>query len=163
MKGKTRQIAVLVFGMFFLTLGFSIIMPILPYYTQKMGASALDLGLLMASYSVMQFIVTPFWGEMSDRVGRKPIFLIGLFGYGVSFIVYGFATQLWMLFAARMLGGALAGGMYPASLAYIADVTEHSERGQVMGLLGAASGLGMIFGPSISGILSVWGLTVPFS
>jgi len=74
MKGKTRQIAILVLGMFFLTLGFSIIMPILPYYTQKMGASALDLGLLMASYSVMQFIVTPFWGEMSDRVGRKPIF-----------------------------------------------------------------------------------------
>ncbi|BAI62451.1 MFS transporter [Methanocella paludicola SANAE] len=162
MKGKTRQIAILVFGMFFLTLGFSIIMPILPYYTQKMGASALELGLLMASYSVMQLIVTPFWGEMSDRIGRKPIFLIGLFGYGISFIIYGFATQLWMLFAARMLGGALAGGMYPASLAYIADVTEHSERGKVMGLLGAASGLGMIFGPSISGILSVWGLTVPF-
>ncbi len=162
MKGKTRQIAVLVLGMFFLTLGFSIIMPILPYYTQKMGASALELGLLMASYSVMQLIVTPFWGEMSDRIGRKPIFLIGLFGYGVSFIIYGFATQLWMLFAARMLGGMLSGGMYPASLAYIADVTEHSERGKVMGQLGAASGLGMIFGPSISGILSVWGLTVPF-
>jgi multidrug resistance protein len=148
--------------MFFMTLGFSIIMPILPYYTQKMGASALELGLLMASYSVMQLIVTPFWGEMSDRVGRKPVFLIGLFGYGLSFIIYGFATELWMLFAARMLGGALAGGMYPASLAYIADVTEHNERGKVMGLLGAASGLGMIFGPSISGILSVWGLTVPF-
>ncbi len=162
MKGKTRQIAVLVLGMFFLTLGFSIIMPILPYYTQKMGASALELGLLMASYSVMQLIVTPFWGEMSDRIGRKPIFLIGLFGYGASFIIYGFATQLWMLFAARMLGGMLSGGMYPASLAYIADVTEHSERGKVMGQLGAASGLGMIFGPSISGILSVWGLTVPF-
>lgn len=162
MKGKTRQIAILVLGMFFLTLGFSIIMPILPYYTQKMGASALELGLLMASYSVMQLILTPFWGEMSDRIGRKPIFLIGLFGYGLSFVVYGFASELWMLFAARMLGGALSGGMYPASLAYIADVTEHSERGKVMGQLGAASGLGMIFGPSISGILSVWGLTVPF-
>jgi multidrug resistance protein len=162
MIGKSRQIAILVMGMFFMTLGFSIIMPILPYYTQKMGASALELGLLMASYSVMQLIVTPFWGEMSDRIGRKPIFLIGLFGYGLSFIIYGFATELWMLFAARMLGGVLAGGLYPASLAYIADVTEHSERGKVMGLLGAASGLGMIFGPSISGVLSVWGLTVPF-
>ena len=162
MRSATQQIAVLVLGMFFLNLGFSIIMPILPYYTQKMGASALELGMLMASYAVMQLIVTPVWGEMSDRIGRRPIFLIGLFGYGASFIIYGFATQLWMLFAARMLGGALAGGMYPASLAYIADVTEHSERGRIMGLLGAASSLGMIFGPSISGILSVWGVTVPF-
>jgi DHA1 family multidrug resistance protein-like MFS transporter len=162
MKNKTRQLAILVLGMFFLTLGFSIIMPILPYYTQRMGASALDLGLLMASYSVMQLIVTPYWGEMSDRIGRKPVFLIGLFGYGLSFIIYGFATQLWMLFAARMLGGLLSGGIYPASLAYIADVTEHSERGKAMGMLGAASGLGMVFGPSISGILSVWGLNVPF-
>jgi MFS family permease len=94
MKDTTRQLAVLVLGMFFLTLGFSIIMPILPYYSQKMGASALDLGLLMASYSVMQLIVTPFWGDMSDRIGRKPIFLIGLFGYGFSFIIYGFASRL---------------------------------------------------------------------
>lgn len=162
MKDKTRQLAVLVLGMFFLTLGFSIIMPILPYYSQKMGASALELGLLMASYSVMQLIVTPFWGDMSDRIGRKPIFLIGLFGYGFSFIIYGISTQLWMLFAARMIGGALSGSMYPASLAYIADITEHEERGQTMGLLGASSSLGMIFGPSISGVLSIWGLTVPF-
>ncbi len=161
-KDKTGQLAILVLGSFFMTLGFSIIMPILPYYSQKMGASALDLGLLMASYSAMQLIVTPFWGDMSDRIGRKPVFLIGLFGYGFSFIVYGIATQLWMLFAARMLGGILSGGLYPASLAYIADVTEHRERGQAMGLLGAASSLGMIFGPSISGALSVWGLTVPF-
>ena len=162
MTRKGRQIAILVLGSFFMTLGFSIIMPILPYYSQSMGASALDLGLLMASYSVMQFIVTPFWGEMSDRIGRKPIFLIGMFGYGLSFLVYGVATQLWMLFLARALGGLLAGGIYPASLAYIADMTEPHERGKIMGLLGASSGLGMIFGPSIAGVLSVWGLTAPF-
>jgi MFS transporter, DHA1 family, multidrug resistance protein len=162
MSGKGRQLAILVLGSFFMTLGFSIIMPILPYYSNSMGATALDLGLLMASYSVMQFIVTPFWGEMSDRIGRKPIFLIGMFGYGLSFLVYGVATQLWMLFLARALGGLLAGGIYPASLAYIADITEPEERGKTMGLLGASSGLGMIFGPSIGGALSVWGLTTPF-
>ncbi|HEY3273291.1 MAG TPA: MFS transporter [Methanocella sp.] len=162
MTARSRQLAVLVGGNFFLTLGFSIIMPILPYYSNSMGASALDLGLLMAIYSVMQFLVTPFWGHMSDRVGRKPIFLIGLFGYGFSFLIYGVATQLWMLFAARALGGLIAGGIYPASLAYIADVTEPQERGRIMGLLGAASGVGMIFGPSVAGILAAWGLTVPF-
>jgi DHA1 family multidrug resistance protein-like MFS transporter len=162
MTQKGRQLAILVLGNFFLTLGFSIIMPILPYYSKSMGASALDLGMLMASYSVMQFIVTPFWGEMSDRIGRKPIFLIGMFGYGLSFLVYGVATQLWMLFVARALGGLLAGGIYPASLAYIADMTEPLERGKIMGLLGASSGLGMIFGPSIAGVLSAWGLTFPF-
>jgi multidrug resistance protein len=162
MKESNLQLGILIGGMFFVTLGFSIIMPILPYYTQNMGASALELGLLMASYSFMQLIVTPFWGALSDRIGRKPIFLIGLFGFGLSFIIYGFATQLWMLFAGRMIGGILAGSVYPTSLAYIADITEHRERGKIMGMLGAASGVGMIFGPSVAGILSVWGLSVPF-
>lgn len=162
MSSRNRQLAILVMGNFFLSLGFSVIMPILPYYSQSMGATAFDLGLLMATYSIMQFIVTPFWGEMSDRFGRKPIFLIGLFGYGLSFLIYGVATQLWMLFAARALGGLLSAGIYPSSLAYIADVTEHRERARIMGLLGAASNLGMIFGPSIAGLLAVWGLAVPF-
>jgi MFS transporter, DHA1 family, multidrug resistance protein len=162
MKESKLQLGILIGGMFFVTLGFSIIMPILPYYTHNMGASALDLGLLMASYSFMQLIVTPFWGVLSDRFGRKPIFLIGLFGFGLSFIIYGFATQLWMLFAGRMIGGILAGSVYPTSLAYIADITEHRERGRIMGTLGAASGVGMIFGPSVAGILSIWGLSVPF-
>ncbi len=162
MKESKLQLGILIGGMFFVTLGFSIIMPILPYYTHNMGASALDLGLLMASYSFMQLIVTPFWGVLSDRFGRKPIFLIGLFGFGLSFIIYGFATQLWMLFAGRMIGGILAGSIYPTSLAYIADITEHRERGRIMGTLGAASGVGMIFGPSVAGVLSIWGLSVPF-
>jgi len=162
MEARPSQIIVLVLGMFFVTLGFSIIMPILPYYTRQMGASAFDLGLLMASWSAMQLIFTPFWGALSDRIGRKPIILIGLFGYGASFMIYGFATRLWMLFAARVTGGILAGGIYPASLAYIADITGHRDRGRIMGLLGAASGLGMIFGPSISGILTNWGLSTPF-
>ncbi|WP_048197979.1 MFS transporter [Methanocella arvoryzae] len=162
MVSERVQLAILIAGMFFLSLGFSVIMPVLPYYSQSMGASAFDLGLLMASYSVMQLIFTPFLGELSDRVGRKPVFLIGLFGYGVSFLIYGFATQLWMLFAARMIGGILSGGIYPASLAYIADITSHKERGRIMGMLGASSGLGMIFGPALSGGLSIWGLTVPF-
>lgn len=161
-ESKRLQLAILVAGVFFLTLGYSVIMPVLPYYSQNLGATAFDLGLLMASYSVMQLIFTPFLGELSDRFGRKPVFLIGLFGYGISFLIYGFATQLWMLFAARMFGGILSGGIYPASLAYIADITEHKDRGKIMGLLGASSGLGMIFGPVVSGGLSVWGLTVPF-
>jgi len=162
MKESRLQLGILIGGMFFVALGFSVIMPILPYYTHNMGASALDLGLLMASYSFMQLIVTPFWGVLSDRFGRKPIFLIGLFGFGLSFIIYGFATQLWMLFAGRMIGGILAGSIYPTSLAYIADITEHRERGRIMGILGAASGVGMIFGPSVAGILSIWGLSAPF-
>lgn len=162
MASERIQLAILVAGMFFLSLGFSVIMPVLPYYSQNMGASAFDLGLLMASYSVMQLIFTPFLGDLSDRVGRKPVFLIGLFGYGISFLIYGFASQLWMLFAARMIGGILSGGIYPASLAYIADITNHKDRGRIMGMLGASSGVGMIFGPALSGGLSIWGLTVPF-
>lgn len=162
MESRGRQLLILITGNFFLTLGYSIIMPILPYYSKSMGATALDLGLLLASWSVMQFVATPIWGEVSDRIGRRPVFLIGMFSYGVSFLIYGVATQLWMLFAARALGGLLCSGIYPASLAYIADVTEPQERGKVMGLLGAASAVGMIFGPSVGGVLAVGGLAVPF-
>jgi multidrug resistance protein len=116
----------------------------------------------MASYSLMQFIFAPLWGRLSDRFGRKPIIIAGLLGLGLSFILFGLSTSLWMLFAARILGGVLSSGIFPASLAYIADVTTKKERGQAMGLLGAASGLGIIFGPAASGFIAVLGLSMPF-
>lgn len=157
-----RQLAVLMTAMFVYMIGFGIIMPVTPFYSKSLGATALDLGLLMASYSAMQFLFAPLWGRLSDRFGRRPIITAGLVGLGISFILFGLSTSLWMLFAARILGGILSSGIFPASLAYIADVTSKKERGQAMGLLGAASGLGIIFGPAVSGFIAIWGLSMPF-
>lgn len=162
MDHKRKQLVILMTAVFVYMIGFGIIMPVTPFYSKSLGATAFDLGLLMASYSVMQFLFAPLWGRLSDRFGRKPIIVTGLIGLGVSFIFFGLSTSLWMLFASRILGGILSSGIFPSSLAYIADVTSKKERGQAMGLLGAASGLGIIFGPAASGFIAFLGLSVPF-
>ncbi|OPY28667.1 MAG: multidrug resistance protein MdtH [Methanocella sp. PtaU1.Bin125] len=162
MELKSKQLAVLMLSMFIFTLGFGIMIPVMGFFTKNMGATALDLGLLMASMSLMQFLFAPVGGRISDRVGRKPVMLAGLFGFAVSFAIVGVSTQLWMLFVALVLGGILSAGIWPASLAYIADISSHEERGKFMGYAGAASGLGIIAGPAISSILANWGLTLPF-
>lgn len=162
MELKAQQLIVLLVSMFIFTLGFGIIVPVFGYLTKDMGASALDLGLLMATMSAMQFLFAPTWGKLSDRIGRKPVMLIGLFGFGLSFVLTGLSTQLWMLFAAQIIGGLLSAGIWPAVLAYVTDISSPEDRGKLMGFMGAASGLGIIIGPAISSILAGWGLTVPF-
>jgi len=159
---KGRQMTVLMLSMFIFTLGFGIIIPVMGYYTKGMGAGALELGLLMAAMSAMQFLFAPLWGRISDRIGRKPVLLAGLLGFALAFVMVGFSTQLWMLFVALIIGGILTAGIWPAVLAYIADITTHEERGSLMGYAGAASGLGIIAGPAISSVLTTWGMTVPF-
>ena len=162
MHVKGRQMTVLMMSMFIFTLGFGIIIPVIGYYTKSMGAGALELGLLMASMSAMQFLFAPLWGRVSDRIGRKPVLLAGLLGFALTFIMVGVSTQLWMLFVALIIGGILTASIWPAVLAYIADITTHEERGSLMGYAGAASGLGIIAGPAISSVLTTWGMTVPF-
>ena len=107
----------------------------------------------MATYSLGQFIAAPFWGRTSDRVGRRPILLITLAGGAVSYILLGYADSLWMLFAARALGGFMAGNISTA-FAYVADITTAENRAKGMGVIGAAFGLGFIAGPAIGGILA---------
>src|SRR5262245_11570056 len=111
MASHKTVLSILVIGNVLLAAGFSIIMPVLPYYSKNMGASAFDLGMLVATFSIMQVLFSPFWGRLSDRIGRKPVFLVGLFGYSLSFVVYSMADQLWMLFLGRALSGILAGGI----------------------------------------------------
>jgi DHA1 family multidrug resistance protein-like MFS transporter len=157
-----RSMIILFLTMFIIMVGFGVIMPILPFYAEKMGASATDLGLLFASYSVVQFIFSPIWGQMSDRVGRKPMILLGLVGFGISFLLFGVATSLWMLFAARILGGILSAATLPTVMAYIADTTDEKGRGGGMGILGAAMGMGITFGPVIGGFLGEHSPSLPF-
>lgn len=162
MELKRQQILILAVANVIFTLGFGIIIPVLPYYSRNLGADAFTLGLLMASFSLMQFIFAPYWGMLSDRIGRKPVLAIGLLGFGLSFIIFGLSTQLWMLFVSRIVGGALSAGIFPASFALIADISEPGERGKIMGWMGAAAGLGIIFGPAICGVFVPFGMSVPF-
>ena len=148
--------------MFIVMVGFGIIFPIIPFISINMGANPFEIGLLMASYSLMQFIFSPFWGSLSDRIGRKPVILIGLSGVAITLTIFGFATQLWMLFAARILGGILSSACLPTVMAYIADTTSEEERGGGMGMMGAAMGLGVVVGPAIGGLLARFHFGAPF-
>ncbi|CEH30427.1 MFS transporter [Aneurinibacillus migulanus] len=157
-----RALPILFAVMFLVMVGFGIIIPVLPFFAEQLGATPAQLGWLMAVYSLMQFIFAPMWGGISDRIGRKPVMLIGIAGLSLSFFLFAVSTQLWMLFAARILAGFLSSANMPTTMAYVADVTTPENRGKGMGIIGAAVGLGFIFGPAIGGIFSKTSLSTPF-
>jgi len=143
-------------------LGFGMVMPIMPFYVESMGASATDLGFLVAISPFIQLIASPFWGSVSDRHGRKPLLIVGLLGYGISMLFFGLATELWMLFVARGVGALLSAATMPTTMAYVSDSTSEQDRGGGMGVLGAATGLGMVLGPALGGLLASESLSTPF-
>lgn len=162
MNASKRNLYILTFVLFVVMLGYGIIIPILPFYIESMGAGGMALGSLVASYAVMRLICGPVWGSLSDRVGRKPILLIGILGYAITMLWFGLATRLWMLFAARILSGILSSATAPTTMAFIGDSTPEEERGGGMGLLGAAGGIGTIIGPALGGFLAGDSLSTPF-
>lgn len=141
-------------------LGFALIVPLLTFYADSFGATELQTGLLVSSYALMQMIGAPILGRLSDKYGRRPVFLISIFGTFIGFLILGFANSLWWLFASRILSGLTAGNISVAQ-AYIADVTDEKNRARGMGMIGAAFGIGFILGPAIGGTLSVYGFAVP--
>jgi DHA1 family tetracycline resistance protein-like MFS transporter len=141
-------------------LGFSLILPLLPYYAKTFGADAFITGLLVASYAVAQFIGAPILGRLSDRLGRRPVLLISIIGTFIGFLLLGFAGALWMLFVSRVIDG-LTGGNLTVAQAYITDVTDQKNRAKGLGMIGAAFGLGFIIGPVVGGALSVFGYAMP--
>ncbi len=161
MKNR-HSVAILFFTMVVIMMGFGMIIPILPFYIESFGASGKGLGLLIAIYSIMQFIFSPIWGGYSDRYGRKPMLIIGAFGNAISLVLFGLATELWMVYAARALGGILSAATLPTAMAYISDTTESKNRGGGMGVIGAAMGTGMVLGPGLGGLLAGESLSTPF-
>jgi multidrug resistance protein len=157
-----RALPILFLVMFLVMIGFGIIIPVLPFYAEEIGANPTQLGLLMAVYSLMQLIFAPFWGKLSDRIGRKPIMMMGIAGLALSFFMQAMATELWMLFAARIIGGILSSANMPTAMAYVADITTPENRGKGMGIIGAATGLGFVFGPAIGGVFSKTSMNLPF-
>ncbi|MBF0124586.1 MAG: MFS transporter [Magnetococcales bacterium] len=142
-------------------LGFGMVLPLLPLYAAdpRFNASTLEIGWLMAIYSLMQFLFTPLWGRLSDRIGRRPVLIVGLFGSSLSYLLYGLAGSLTTLFVARAAAGIM-GANIAAAQAAMADLTPPERRTQAMGMIGVAFSLGFVLGPALGGILSRYGMEV---
>lgn len=157
MTQKPKRILTLLFFTVFIDLvGFGMIIPLIPYLGRSLGESAFKAGILMSIYSLMQFIFNPFWGQLSDKYGRRPILLISLLGASVSHLGFAFSTTFWAMFLARLFAGTFAANI-SAAMASVADISSESERSKRMGLIGAAFGLGFTIGPFFGGFISSQG------
>jgi len=141
-------------------IGFGIVLPLLPFYAEDLGATPFEVTLIIASFSAMQLVAAPLWGRFSDRRGRRPLIIAGLFASAVSYLIFALANSIAILLLSRIAAGA-AGGTISVAQAYVADSTEGSERAHGLGLIGAASGLGIMIGPAIGGFFAQWGLGAP--
>jgi DHA1 family multidrug resistance protein-like MFS transporter len=157
-----KNTGILFFTMIVVMLGFGIVIPILPFYVESYDAGGTELGFLMATFAVMQFLFSPVWGDLSDRHGRKPFLIVGTLGNGLAMLLFGLSTELWMLFAARALAGILSAATLPTAMAYIGDSTSAADRGKGMGIIGAAMGVGMVLGPGLGGWMGGISLAAPF-
>ena len=141
--------------------GFGIVLPILPLYARELDASPGTIGALVASFSLMQLLCSPLWGRASDRWGRKPVLLVSLVGTAIGSLLTGLAGSLGLLFAARLLDGA-SGASVSVAQAAVTDVAPPQERARLLGLLGAAFGVGFVVGPAIGALASMGGRQLPF-
>lgn len=145
---------------FVVMIGFGVTLPVLPFYARHLhktvGVSretmAIHISLLTSLYALSQFLFAPFWGKLSDRVGRRPLILLGIGGSAVAQMLFGLANSLWLLYVVRALGGFLSSATLPAATSYIADITTDRDRSRGMALLGGAVSLGVIAGPALSGL-----------
>ena len=155
-------------GLIFLTLlidmiGFGIVIPVLPLYAEgtKFGATGFRLGILLGIYSLLQFVFSPIFGRISDRVGRKPVLTFSILGTAIGFFITGSAQNYWILLLGRIIDGA-TGGNIATGMACIADVTTKENRSKSMGLIGAAFGIGFMIGPWMGGLLGKHSPSLPF-
>jgi DHA1 family tetracycline resistance protein-like MFS transporter len=155
-KNQKSHLVIIFVTVFIYLLGFGIIIPVMPILSRDFGASSTQVGMLMAIFSLMQFLFSPFWGRLSDKFGRRPILLICLLGEGLAYLLFASARSLEGLFVARALAGFFGASLATAS-AYISDVTPEDSRSKGMALIGAAFGLGFVFGPALGGLLAFWG------
>lgn len=151
----------LIFITVFLDLiGFGIVLPLLPGYAARLHVSETAIGVLVASFSLMQFLLAHWWGRLSDRIGRRPVILVGLLGSALSYLLFAVASSYWILLASRIVAGAM-GATVNVAQAYLADVTTPAERPKALGLVGAAFGLGFVIGPGLGGLSATLGDAAP--
>ena len=169
-KGTIMLMVMLMF------IGFGIVIPVLPHVvTDELGFADFHVQVMLAVYSLASFIVSPLWGALSERIGRKPVMMTGMIGFSISFLVFGLAVALQnndaisselslvLMYVSRTLSGLFSGATIAVSMAYMADITSDEERTKGMGLIGMSIGLGFIFGPAIGGLLTIGGsYSLPF-
>ena len=134
------------------TVGFGLVLPAFLFYAQNLGATPAIATVIIATYSMGQFIGTPIWGRLSDRIGRKPVLLISIFGQSICFVWLALSSNLWMLAAARFFGGMISGNISTA-MAYVADSTDEKKRAKWLGYIGASVSIGFMIGPALGGLL----------
>ena len=159
---KRKSFYLLAFIMFLSMIGYGVVLPALPYLADRLGLSSFQMGSLITGWALTQFLVVPFWGRLIDRIGRKPVLLIGLFGFGIAFLLMIFAKSYWQLFFIRIVGAMLSSGTQPAALALVIDTHEKEKRSRALANMGAANALGFLCGPTVGGIFSPLGLNAPF-
>ncbi|MDV6373305.1 MFS transporter [Deinococcus arenicola] len=164
---------ILFFTIFIAMLGLSVLFPILAPLGRQMGLTETQVGWFSTVYSLMQFVFSPIWGSRSERVGRKPVLIMGLIGFSLSFGLFGYFAHLGLqgvlaggvlfglLLASRVVGGILSSATLPTAQAMMADLSSEKDRAASLGLIGAAFGLGVVFGPALGGLLSTISLTTP--
>ena len=151
-----RQLSVVFTIVFIDLVGFGIVLPLMPAFAATYGISPAAIGVLVTSFSLLQLLVSPLWGALSDRIGRRPVLLIGLFGSTVSYVLFALAGGFWTLLASRIIAGSM-GATVGVAQAYVADITPPERRAQSLGILGAGFALGFILGPAIGGVLYLHG------
>ncbi len=155
-----KQLAMIAIMLTTTFIGFGIIIPIMPNLPLM---THFHLNMMLAIYSAASFIMSPIWGAISDRIGRRPVILIGLCGFCASFVVFSFALDhLWLMYASRFMAGLFSGAVMACAVAYVADITTDEQRTRGMGLVGMSIGFGFIIGPGLGGLLSVFGDRAPF-
>lgn len=150
---KRTRLAIIFFTIFVNMVGFGIVIPVLPFYATHFGATPAQIGWLFGIFSLAQFVFSPVLGRVSDRFGRRPVLILSTLGTAAGFLLMGLGGSLAMLFAGRIVDG-VSGGSLGTAQAYVADITTPEQRSRAMGLIGAAFGLGFIFGPALGGVMS---------
>lgn len=157
-----KSFYLLAFIMFLSMTGYGVILPALPYLADSLGLSSFQMGSLITGWALAQFVAVPFWGRLIDRLGRKPVLLFGLFGFGLAFLLLIFARTYTDLLFIRIIGAILSSGTQPAALALVIDGYGKKERGTAIAKMAAANALGFLCGPAVGGIFSPLGIKAPF-
>ena len=152
-RSQGKQLSALFLITFINLVGFGVVLPVFPFFGNMVSATPGETTLAMAAYSFGQFVGAPLWGKLSDRYGRRPILIASLLGALLSYIIMAHARDIWTLGFSRLFGGLMAGNI-AAAFAYVGDITTPEERPKAMGMIGAAFGLGFIFGPAIGGLIA---------
>ncbi|MEM6454261.1 MAG: MFS transporter [Acidobacteriota bacterium] len=154
------QLWVLMVSAFVSMLGFALILPLVPLYAQELGASGLVVGAMLAAFAFAQLVTAPLWGRLSDRIGRRPVIILGKVMATVAFLIFAFADQIWLLLLCRFFQGA-GGGTLSATQAYVSDAVGPDERAKALGWITACTSAGVMIGPAIGSLSVGWGMAAP--